>query len=112
MRIIKLLLLALILIGVVVLSIANRGPVTLNLLPEGLAGFGQRSIEMPLYALGLLSILTGLVLGYILEWLREFKHRQRAARKTREAAALNREVGRLREESGKSEDEVLALLRN
>lgn len=111
MRTIKLILLAMILVGIVVLAIANRGPVTLTLLPEGLAGFGQRSIDVPLYAVGLVSVLTGMILGYILEWLREHKHRRLAAQKAREATRLNREVGRLRKETGK-DDDVLALLGN
>ncbi len=112
MRTIKLIFLVLILIGIVMLAVANRDPVTLHLLPEGLAGLGQRSIELPLYAVGLLSILTGLILGYILEWLREYKHRKRASQKAREAAELNREVGRLRKETGKGQDDVLTLLGN
>ncbi len=112
MRTIKLFLLALILVAIVTLAVANRGPVTLNLLPEGLSSVAQRSIQLPLYAVGLLSILTGMVLGYILEWLREYKHRRLASVKAREAAQLNREVGQLRRETGKGDDDVLALLRN
>ncbi|WP_290753757.1 lipopolysaccharide assembly protein LapA domain-containing protein [Amaricoccus sp.] len=112
MRIIKLILLVAILAGIVVLALANRGPVTLNLLPAGMSGIADRSIEVPLYVVGLVSVLVGMALGYILEWLREHKHRRRASAKTREAAALNREVGRLRKEASKGEDEILALLRN
>ncbi len=112
MRIFKIILLAVILIVIVVFSVANRELVTLQLLPAGLSPLGQGSITVPLYAVGLLSILTGLILGYVLEWLREYKHRKRAARKSREAAALSREVGRLRKETGKGEDDVLTLLRN
>ena len=51
-----------------------------------------------------------MVLGYLLEWLREHKHRRRASQKAREAARLNREVDRLRKQTGKPEDDVLALL--
>lgn len=112
MRTIKLILLALIMIAVVVLAVANRAPVTLHLLPQGLSSIAQASVQLPLYAVGLLSILTGMALGYILEWLREHKHRRRAAEKAREAAALNREVGRLRQQTARPEDDVLALLNN
>jgi FtsZ-binding cell division protein ZapB len=59
---------------------------------------------------GLLSLLTGMLLGYILEWLREHRHRRRAAQKAREAAALRDEVERLRRETGRGQDDVLALL--
>lgn len=112
MRTIKLILLALIMIAIVVLAVANREPVTLQLLPQGLSSIAQRSIELPLFAVGLLSILTGMALGYILEWLREHKHRRLAAEKAREAAALNREVGRLRRETARHDDDVLALIGN
>jgi uncharacterized integral membrane protein len=112
MRIIKLIVLAVILIGIVLLSLANREPVTLRLLPEGLSAIAQQSVELPLYVVGLLSVLTGLALGYVLEWLREHKHRRRASQKAREAAMLNSEVERLRRETGRGQDDVLALLGN
>jgi lipopolysaccharide assembly protein A len=112
MRTIKLILLALILIVIVVLALANRQMVTLNLLPEGLAGIMPATREVPLYLVSLVSIAVGLLLGYILEWLREYKHRRRAAEKAREAAQLNREVDRLRKQTNKHEDDVLALLGN
>jgi uncharacterized integral membrane protein len=112
MRVIKFVLLAVILAGIVLLAVANREPVTVEVMPEGLASIFQWSITVPLYAVGLASVLTGLVVGYILEWLREHKHRREAAVKSREAAKLNREVGRLRRETNKPEDEVLALIGN
>jgi len=112
MRTIKLILLALILIAVVMLALANRQTVTLNLLPEGLSGILPMSREVPLYLVSLVSIAVGLLLGYILEWLREYKHRKRAAAKAREAAQLNREVDRLRKQTAKHDDDVLALLGN
>jgi uncharacterized integral membrane protein len=112
MRTIKLILLALILVVVVVLALANRQNVTLNLLPEGLSGILPVSREVPLYIVSLVSIGVGLLLGYILEWLREHKHRRRAAEKAREAAQLNREVDRLRKQTTKHEDDVLTLLGN
>ena len=94
------------------LALANRELVTLHLLPEGWRGVARYSIQLPLFLVGLLSVLVGMVLGYLLEWLREHKHRRRASQKTREAAQLNREVDRLRRQSGKPEDDVLALLGN
>jgi uncharacterized integral membrane protein len=94
----------------VVLALANRDPVTLHLLPEGMARVMPLSIQVPLFALSLVSIVVGMVIGYLLEWLREHKHRRHAKRKTREAAQLSREVEKLRKASGKAEDDVLALL--
>ena len=110
MRTLKLLLLALILVAIVVLALANRAPVTLHLLPEGMARVMPLSIQLPLFVVSLISIVVGMVIGYLLEWLREHKHRRRASQKSREAAHLNREVEKLRRETGRHEDDVLALL--
>ena len=110
MRTLKLLLLGLILVAIVVLALANREVVTLHLLPEGMERVMPLSIQLPLFVVSLLSIVAGMVIGYLLEWLREHKHRRRASQKAREAAQLNREVERLRKDSGRPEDDVLALL--
>jgi len=110
MRTLKLLLLCLILLLIVVLALANRGAVTLHLLPEGMARVMPLSIEVPLFVVSLVSIGVGMVIGYLLEWLREHKHRRRASQKSREAAQLNHEVARLRKDTGRHEDDVLALL--
>ena len=110
MRTLKLLLLGLILLAIVVLALANRELVTLHLLPEGMARVMPLTIQLPLFVVSLVSIVVGMVIGYLLEWLREHKHRRRASQKSREAAKLNREVEKLRRETGKHEDDVLALL--
>lgn len=112
MRTLKLLLLGLIVVALVVLSLANRGVVTLHLLPEGMARVMPLSVQLPMYVVILIAILIGLFIGYLLEWLREHKHRSHATRKSREAAKLNRDIDRLRKETGKAEDDVLTLLGN
>ena len=111
MRAIKLILLAVILVGIVMFAVAHRDPVTLRLLPEELSSISSASIEAPHYLVALGFVLLGMLIGYILEWLREHKHRRRAAEKAREAAALDREVGRLRKETGR-DDDVLAIVGN
>jgi uncharacterized membrane-anchored protein YhcB (DUF1043 family) len=68
------------------------------------------SVRVPLFVVSLVSIVVGIVLGYLFEWLREHKYRRRASLKAREADRLNREVDRLRKETGRAEDDVLALL--
>jgi putative membrane protein len=110
MRTLKLILLALILLAIVVLAVANRETVVLQLLPQGLDRVMRLSVELPLFVVILASVVVGMVLGYLLEWLREHKHRRRAAEKAQEAARLNREVEQLRKETGRPEDDVLALL--
>jgi uncharacterized integral membrane protein len=110
MRTLKLVVLALVLIGVVILALANREPVTLHLLPEGMAGLVPVSRQMPLFVVILLSIVVGIALGYLFEWLREHKHRRRASANAREAAKLGREIDRLRKQNARPEDDVLTLL--
>ncbi len=110
MRLIKLVFLAVLMLAIVVLSVANRGAVTLNLLPEGLDQIYSYSLEVPLFVIILVSILTGLLLGYILEWLREYKYRREAAEKKREASVLASEVDKLRKQTLTEEEEVLALI--
>jgi putative membrane protein len=109
MRTLKLLLLALILVVLVVLALANREPVALNLLPQGLDRVMPLTVQLPLFVVILASVVVGAALGYILEWLREHKHRRRASQKAQEAARLNREVAQLRKDTGRPEDDVLAL---
>jgi len=110
LRFLKLVLLGLILVAVIILGLANRGPVTLHLLPEGAQSILQLSVEVPMFVVILGSILCGLAIGYILEWLREHKHRRLAAQKKREASQLSREVETLKKKHMTPEEEVLAIL--
>lgn len=113
MRIIKLVLLAAILVALVVLAIANRDPVSLHLLPDGMDNvLPGASTELPLFVVILLSALAGVLISYLFEWLREHKHRRAAVEKTREAARLKRDMQRLRKDANRPEDEVLALVSN
>lgn len=113
MRVIKLILLIVILIAIVVLAIANRDMVTLELLPSGLAYLlPGASVELPLFIVIVASILVGMIIGYLFEYLREYKHRRLASRKIKEANDLNRENERLRRETNKPKDDVLALVGN
>jgi len=113
MRTIKLLLLAVVLVALVVLAVANRDSVTLNLLPAGMANVVPgASLTLPLFFVILIAVLTGVLIGYLFEWLREHKHRRNAAEKAREAARLKNEMGRLRKDTNRPEDDVLALVSN
>jgi putative membrane protein len=114
MRFIRYVFLIALAICLVVVAMANRGLVTLTLLPEELATFTgiSESVEVPLYVVGFGGLVLGLLVGFFWEWLREGKHRQVASRQRRETARMRRELDRLTAEKHKSEgrDEVLALL--
>lgn len=93
-------------------ALANRDPVTLELLPQGLSElFGVNwAIELPLFIVVFGGIVAGLIIGFVWEWLREHKHRAEAARRGKQARQLEREVNRLKTEKAGQRDEVLALL--
>ncbi len=110
MRLIKFIVMALLMAAVVVLSLANRGTVKLNLLPDDIASVLPYSVDLPLFVVILASIFFGLVLGYVFEWVREHKHRRFAWQKGREAARLQREVKSLKKKHMSEADEVLAIL--
>ncbi|MBE9476754.1 MAG: LapA family protein [Proteobacteria bacterium] len=112
MRFIKYLFLGVVALVLIVVAIANRQPVELKLLPEDLAAFvpfaGQ--ITIPLFLVIFGSILVGLLIGFIWEYLREFKIRNDLSKTNRQMKHLEREVGKLREKTGEGKDEILALL--
>jgi uncharacterized integral membrane protein len=112
MRYIRYAFLALLGIGLVSVSLANRNLVTLKLLPDDLAElFGQNfSVTIPLFLVVLGGVIAGLVIGFIWEWLREHRHRRDASKHSREVRKLEREVTKLKAKKNEGKDEVLAIL--
>ncbi len=109
LRLIFLLILGLVLLTV---AFANRGLVTLHLLPEDMAVFLglDLGLDVPLFLVIFGGIVAGLAIGFVWEWFRESKHRSAATARKREVTQLSREVSRLREKDAKPKDDVLALL--
>ena len=97
-----------------ILAIANREVVTLEVLPQEIAEFAgwNASIGLPLFVIIFGGVVAGLLIGFVWEWLREYKHRAAAVQHKRERDRLEREVGKLREPAKGSADEVLAILDN
>jgi putative membrane protein len=85
-RALRYVLLALLAIGLLVMASANRELVTMNLLPDSFAMLFQFnwSMQVPVFLVLFLGIVIGLFIGFIWEWLREYKHRRTASTKTRE----------------------------
>ncbi len=114
MRYIRYAILGAIAVCLVTVALANRGPVTLNLLPEGLAELIRypaelNSISLPLFVVIFAGIVAGILLGFVWEWLREHKHRAEASRQRREKEQLARQVEKMKTEKADGDD-VLALL--
>lgn len=98
----------------ILIGLANRDIITVNALPQGLANLlGLSSqINLPIFVVIFLGFGGGLLVGFLWEWLREYKIRAESGRKSRELDALRREVIKLRgvtDSKGKADD-VLALL--
>ena len=99
-------------VALVAVAFGNRDNVVLRLLPDELSGVGGFSwtIELPLFIVVFGSIICGLIIGFIWEWIREAGLRSQAARHKSEATQLKREVRKLKTEPAEPQDEVLALL--
>lgn len=110
MRYIRYALLAVIMIVVVLLALANRGPVTLKMMPDALAFIYQRTVDAPIFLVLLLTLALGVALGYVLEWGREMRQRREAAEARRTIARQQREIEALRSKTGETKDDVLAIL--
>jgi uncharacterized integral membrane protein len=110
MRFVRLLVLGTALLALVVLCLANASVVTLSLLPGSMAALLPVSIRLPLFVVILGSIGLGLLIGYVLEYLREYQHRRTARLKSKEARDLAEEVARLKKDGGMTDDDVMALL--
>ena len=104
----------LLVIGVCLLTIAlaNRGMVTLRLVPDEIADLAglNTTADLPLFLVILGSIIAGLLIGFVWEWLREHRYRRDGARAVREAKQMGREVARLKGGDPATGDDVLALL--
>jgi lipopolysaccharide assembly protein A len=111
-RYIKYLFLAAIALALVLLALANRDPVTLTVLPTGLAEWVNWNfvITLPMFIVLLGGIVAGLLIGFVWEWFREHRQRAEAKAQRKERDRLAREVDALRGEARRDQDEVLALL--
>ncbi|NCO21588.1 MAG: LapA family protein [Rhodobacterales bacterium] len=96
----------------VVVAVANRGVVSVQLLPVEMGGFlgWSWAVDLPLFIVIFASIVAGVLIGFIWEWLREHKFRADAARQRREKEQLQREMSQMKGPSPRKGDDVLALL--
>jgi len=112
LRYLKYAFLVIVAVGLAMIALANTDPVTLELVPAAFTGIlGQPfSLELPLFMVVLASVVVGLLVGFVWEWLREHRHRAEAATQKRAARQLEQEVKTLKGRENEGKDEILALV--
>ena len=112
MRYIRYASIAIFAVALILIALANRGMVTVRLLPDEVASLAvlNPSYDVPLFIVIFGGIVAGLIVGFIWEWIREAKERMAAARQAREMQQMRAEIRRLKGEKHQGKDEVLAIL--
>lgn len=111
-RLLRYLVLGLLGLALLALASANRAPVTLRLIPEDIdvfLGLGW-VIDLPLFVVIFGGVLIGLALGFVWEWIRSAGVRGDAVRQRQKVGQLERELTRLKGDTPRGDDDVLALL--
>ena len=95
----------------ILLSLANSEKVTLYLLPENLMALFEIEIAVntPLFLVFFSGIFIGLVIGFVWEWLREYKFRVEASNYQKRLFKVENELSELHANENKKDD-VLTLL--
>jgi uncharacterized integral membrane protein len=112
MRYLRALLLGTLALLLISVALANRAVVGLQLLPQDLSALLgiDWSIEMPMFLVIFASIIAGLLIGFVWEWLREHKYRATATRATKALTKLERELAHMQDAHALPKDDVLAIL--
>ncbi len=109
MRMIKLLFLTLLGFGLVIVGVANMAPVDVHLLPPEIGLAGTRIEGVPLSFVILVAVVAGILIGQLMEWVREARHRRLVEERGRELGRLRREIRRLSARAGEGEDSLPRL---
>lgn len=116
LRILRYVLIAVLMVVLLTVALANRAVVPVRALPEDVGAlFGVNwEMEVPLFLVLFAGVVAGVVIGFTWEWLREHKHRKTAGLRGKEVARLERELAVMRDAASVpgagGRDEVLALV--
>ena len=93
------------------LSLANSEKVTLYFLPENLTALFEleMGVSIPLFLVFFSGIFIGLVIGFLWEWLREYKFRVEANNYQKRLVKAEAKLSELHAKENKKDD-VLTLL--
>ena len=94
-----------------VISLANSENVSIYLLPTDLSSLMETtiSINIPLFLVFFSGIFIGLVIGFVWEWLREYKFRVEANLNEKRLSRVETELSEMHAKDNKRDD-VLTLL--
>ena len=111
MRSVRTLFLIFLAIILVVISLANSENVSLYLLPTDLSSLMGTtiSINIPIFLVFFSGIFVGLVIGFVWEWLREYKFRVEANLNEKKLSRAETELSEMHAKDNKGDD-VLTLL--
>lgn len=112
LRYVRYAVIAVLLIVLLTVALANRTVVPVRFLPEDVGAlFGVNwQVEMPLFLVIFGGVVAGVVIGFTWEWLREHKHRKAASQRKREVTRLEREMEVMRDSRSVPGDDILALV--
>ncbi|WP_241250463.1 LapA family protein [Paragemmobacter kunshanensis] len=112
LRTLRYALIAVLLLVLLTMALANRTVVPVRFLPEDVGALLGLSwqMELPLFLVILGGVAAGVLIGFTWEWLREHKHRKTASQRGRDLARLERELEVMRDSRSVPGDDVLALI--
>lgn len=108
MRYVRYFILGVLALVLIMIAVANRQVVTVQLEPFGLGSPFPQPIDMPLFIVIFVSALGGLIAGFLIEWIRERKHRREVFNQQREANDLRKEVRRLADKVSKTDKDAMS----
>ena len=111
MRLLRTLFLSFLAIILLTLSLANSQKVTIYLLPKSLSSLFETTfaLNIPLFLVFFSGIFIGLVVGFVWEWLREYKFRAEANNYQKRLSIAETELSNMHARENKKDD-VLTLL--
>ena len=93
----------------IALSVANRAPALVTIDPFN-PGNPALSFSLPLFALVLAALMIGAVIGSLLTWFNQGKHRSRAKLEASRSVAIKREADAIKQERAAALTEASSML--
>ncbi len=98
-------------VALIFLALANREVIRINLLPKELIFLGfDFHFNIPIFVIFFGGVFFGVMIGFLLEWMREYRLRFESSQKTLELNSMQRQIQQLKDEKYENQDDVLTLL--